>query len=234
LQSGEREWFKETSESTLNYLDSSLDGLSEQEAQKRINEYGANQLEELDRIGPIRMFLQQFANPMVIILLFAIVISIATVSLHGSHETEGLIDAIVISAIVIINAVFGFVQEYRSEKALEALKDLSAPKAITKRDGEWKEIEALYLVPGDVVSLEAGDIVPADGRILNQAGLETDESTLTGESLAVQKSIGVITTEEPAIATTARSRRLREKIGGNRTRYLISCIFCSRFHQCHL
>ncbi|MFW9975707.1 MAG: cation-translocating P-type ATPase [Candidatus Thorarchaeota archaeon] len=195
----EHEWFKESSESTLKHLNSSMDGLSDQEAERRINEYGPNELEEVGRIGPLRMFLQQFANPMVIILLFAIIISIATVSLHSSHEAEGFIDAIVISSIVLINAVFGFIQEYRSEQALEALKDLSAPKAVAKRNGEWREIEARFIVPGDIISLEAGDIVPADGRILSLVGLETDESTLTGESLAVQKSSKMITTEKPAL-----------------------------------
>ncbi|MDH4215026.1 MAG: cation-translocating P-type ATPase [Candidatus Thorarchaeota archaeon] len=195
----EHEWFKETSDSTLMHFNSSMDGLSDNEAERRINEYGLNELKEVGRIGPLRMFFQQFANPMVIILLFAIFISVVTVTLQGSHGGEGFIDAIVITAIVLINAVFGFVQEYRSEQALEALKDLSAPKAIAKRSGEWKEIEARFLVPGDIVSLEAGDIVPADGRILNFAGLETDESTLTGESIAVQKSSKVITTENPAL-----------------------------------
>lgn len=195
----EHEWFKETSDSTLMHFNSSMDGLSDNEAERRINEYGLNELKEVGRIGPLRMFFQQFANPMVIILLFAIFISVVTVTLQGSHGGEGFIDAIVITAIVLINAVFGFVQEYRSEQALEALKDLSAPKAIAKRSGEWKEIEARFLVPGDIVSLEAGDIVPADGRILNFAGLETDESTLTGESISVQKSSKVITTENPAL-----------------------------------
>ncbi|MFW9834329.1 MAG: cation-translocating P-type ATPase [Candidatus Thorarchaeota archaeon] len=199
MQESEHDWFKETAEDTLRYLGSSVDGLNEQEAERRLNEYGPNELEEIGRIGPLRMFLQQFVNPMVIILLFAIVISIVTVSLHGSHEEEGFIDAFVISSIVLINAIFGFVQEYRSEKALEALKDLSAPKAVAKRDDEWKEVEARILVPGDIVSLEAGDIVPADGRVLDSVGLETDESTLTGESLAVQKSKNVITTEKPAL-----------------------------------
>ncbi len=195
----EHEWFKETSESTLKHFSSSMDGLSDQEADRRIDEYGLNELEEVGRIGPLRMFLQQFANPMVIILLFAIIFSIATVSLHSSHEAEGFIDAIVISSIVLINAIFGFVQEYRSEQALEALKDLSAPKSVTKRNGEWKQIDARFIVPGDIISLEAGDIVPADGRILSLVGLETDESTLTGESLAVHKSSKVITTEKPAL-----------------------------------
>jgi Ca2+-transporting ATPase len=193
------DWFKETSESTLKILNSSSVGLSDEEAERRLIEYGINELEEVKKIGPLRMFLQQFVNPMVIILLFAIIISIATVLLHGSHEEEGFIDAIVISAIVFINAIFGFIQEYRSEKALEALRDLSAPMARIKRSGEWVEVEARELVPGDIVSLEAGDIVPADGRLLTAIGLATDEAALTGESLAVQKTTKAITLEKPAL-----------------------------------
>ncbi|MFW9921304.1 MAG: cation-translocating P-type ATPase, partial [Candidatus Thorarchaeota archaeon] len=195
----EYEWFRRTPEETLERLNSSENGLSSEEANQRLFEYGPNELEEADRISPFRMFLEQFANPMVIILLFAIIISVATVMLHGSHEEEGFIDAFVISAIVLINAIFGFVQEYRSEQALEALKDLSAPMAIVKRDGEWIEIEARNLVPGDIVSLEAGDIVPADARLLTSSGLATDEAALTGESLAVHKRVKEISSERPAL-----------------------------------
>lgn len=199
MQNEKHNWFAETPEVTLSYFNSSMDGLTNQEANQRLSEYGYNELEELGRVSPLRMFLQQFANPMVIILIFAIIISIATTTLHGSHEEEGFIDAIVIAAIVIINAVFGFVQEYRSEQALQALKDLAAPKALAKREGDWIEIEARNLVPGDVISLEAGDIVPADGRLLNLTGLTTDEAALTGESLAVQKNSNVIASEKPSL-----------------------------------
>jgi len=197
--SEKHEWFRKTPEDALHQLGSSEGGLKSGEAEKRLFEYGPNELEEVKRTGPLRMFLEQFANPMVIILLFAIIISIATVILHGSHEEEGFIDAFVITAIVMINAIFGFVQEYRSEQALEALKDLSAPMAIAKRDGEWQEIEARSLVPGDVISLEAGDIIPADARLLTSSGLATDEAALTGESLAVHKRVKEITSERPAL-----------------------------------
>ncbi|TFG34867.1 cation-translocating P-type ATPase [Candidatus Thorarchaeota archaeon] len=199
ILSAKNEWFKKSPEEVLQSLNSSTEGLTNQEAEQRLLEYGPNELEELGRIGPLRMFLQQFTNPMVVILLFAIIISIAISSLHGSHESEGIIDAIVISAIVMINAIFGFVQEYRSEKALEALKDLSAPKAVVKRNGEWEEIEASQIVPGDVISLESGDIVPADARLLTVVGLSTDESALTGESVAVQKTVKAISSEKSAL-----------------------------------
>lgn len=197
--SDSKEWFQLNPEETMRLLATTPNGLSSEEAEKRLIEYGPNELEEVKRAGPLRMFLQQFANPMVIILLFAIIISVATVLLHGSHEEEGFIDAIVISAIVLINAIFGFVQEYKSEQALEALKDLSAPMAIAKRDGEWLEIEARHLVPGDIISLEAGDIIPADARLLTSSGLATDEAALTGESLAVHKRVTEISAERPSL-----------------------------------
>jgi Ca2+-transporting ATPase len=195
----EYEWFRETSEASLQHLNTSMDGLNEEQVNSRLASYGPNELEEVGRVSPLIMFFQQFANPMVVILLFAILISIATVAVHGSHEAEGYIDAIVIAAIVLINAVFGFVQEYRSEKALEELRDLSAPIAVAKRNGKWLQIEATNLVPGDIIQLEGGDIVPADARLLTHSGLSTDESALTGESVPVQKRIEAITTDEPAI-----------------------------------
>lgn len=199
MLSDRNNWFRQTPKDTLRQLNSSTEGLSAVEAERRLIEYGPNEIEDSGRAGPLRMFLQQFANPMVIILLVAIAVSVATVMVHGSHEEEGFIDAIVISAIVLINAAFGFIQEYRSEQALEALKDLSAPLAVAKRDGEWVEIEARSLVPGDVILLQAGDIVPADGRLMTAVGLSADEAALTGESLATQKNVNVITDERPAL-----------------------------------
>ncbi|TFG09350.1 cation-translocating P-type ATPase, partial [Candidatus Thorarchaeota archaeon] len=195
----EQDWFRKTPAETLKHLDTSESGLTETEAAERLEEYGPNELEEVRRVSPLQMFLEQFANPMVIILLFAIVISVVTVLLHGSHEEEGFIDAIVISAIVIINAVFGFVQEYKSEQALEALKDLSAPMAVVKRGGEWMELEARSLVPGDIISLETGNIVPADARLLSASGLAIDEAPLTGESVSVQKTVEAIPAKNPPL-----------------------------------
>ncbi len=194
-----QDWFRETPKETLEHLNTTDSGLTQAEATERLQKYGPNELEEVQRAGPFRMFLQQFADPMVAILLFAIAISVITVLLHGSHEEEGFIDAIVISAIVLINAVFGFVQEYKSEKALDALRELSAPVAAVKRDGEWMEVEARELVPGDIISLEIGNIVPADGRLLSVYGLAIDEAALTGESLSVEKTVQPIPVENPPL-----------------------------------
>jgi Ca2+-transporting ATPase len=205
MEKAETEWHMKTVEDTVTGLKTSDLGLSSKEAESRLNRYGPNELEESGRMGPLRMFLQQFANPMVVILLFAVAVSIGTFLVHGSHEEEGLIDAIVISAIVLLNAVFGFVQEYRSEKALEALKDLSAPMAIVKRNGELTEIEARELVPGDVIYIETGDIIPADARLMSAVNLSTDESSLTGESTAVNKGTEPILQERIAIGDKTNS-----------------------------
>ena len=113
MEKTEQYWHTTTVETTLSELSTSQAGLRSEEAEKRLTRFGPNELEEVDRPGPLRMFLEQFANPMVAILLFAVIVSIATFLVHGIHEAEGLIDAVIISAIVLLNATFGFVQEYR-------------------------------------------------------------------------------------------------------------------------
>jgi Ca2+-transporting ATPase len=196
----EGRWYSNDKEHVLQALDTTEEGLTNVEAQKRIDEYGFNELVETGKVHPIMMFLRQFTDPMVIILLVAIVISVLTTMLSNSHgDDHGYIDAIVISAIVIFNAVFGFVQEYRSERALEALKEMAAPKARVKRDGLWTETESRNLVPGDLMGFEAGDRVPADGRVIYAVGLSADEAVLTGESIAVRKIEEPIHLSNPAV-----------------------------------
>ncbi|RLI60325.1 MAG: hypothetical protein DRO93_07310, partial [Candidatus Thorarchaeota archaeon] len=193
------QWYSNDVESVLRELDTSREGLSSKEAEARLEEYGFNEIVETGKKSPIMMFLEQFTDPMVIILLVAIVISVFTSMMPESHEEGGLIDALVITAIVIFNAIFGFIQEYRSEQALEALKDLAAPRARVKRDGLWVEIDSRYVVPGDVISLEAGNKVPADGRVIYAVGLAADESALTGESISVRKIDEPIYLESPVV-----------------------------------
>ncbi|MFX1369331.1 MAG: cation-translocating P-type ATPase [Promethearchaeota archaeon] len=196
----EGQWYSNDKEHVIQALGTTEEGLSNSEAQKRIEKYGFNELVEIGRVHPIMMFLRQFTDPMVIILLVAIVISVVTTMLSNSRgDDHGYIDAIVISAIVVFNAVFGFVQEYRSERALEALKDMAAPRARVKRDGLWTEIESRNLVPGDLVGFEAGDRVPADGRVIYAVGLSADEAVLTGESIAVRKIEEPIFLTSPAV-----------------------------------
>ncbi len=153
-------------------------GLSEKEAEKRLLEYGHNELMERKKASAISIFFSQFKDFMVMVLLAATLISFSL------GET---MDAIAIIIIVVMNAVLGFIQEYRTEKSLEALKDLSAPHATVIRDGKEKEIQAREIVPGDLIILEAGHIVPADCLLIEGLGIQVNESILTGESVAVEK-----------------------------------------------
>lgn len=166
-------------EQTLTELKTDIKtGLSTAEVKKRQQEYGPNQLIEKGMKSPWRILLDQFTEIMVIILIIAAIISVLL------HETT---DAIVIFIIVVINAALGFSQEYRAEKAMAALKRLSAPKVKVRRDGHLHEIPARDLVPGDVIQLDAGDAVAADCRLIEAINLRVQEAVLTGESEAVEK-----------------------------------------------
>ncbi|ARU62372.1 ATPase [Tumebacillus avium] len=159
------------------------DGLTNAEAEKRREQFGENRLNEAEQKSWLTLFLNQFRDFMVLVLLAATLVS----GLLGEHA-----DAITIIAIIIVNGVLGFYQELRAEKSLASLKQLTAPTAHALRDGQKISIAASDLVPGDVIFLESGDRVPADVRILECAGLEAEESALTGESLPVQKMIAAI------------------------------------------
>ena len=154
-------------------------GLSAAEAARRLAEHGRNELAEGRRTPPIVLFLNQFKDFMVLVLIGATLIS----GLLGEY-----MDAITILAIIVLNGVLGFVQEYRAEQSLRALKALSAPTAQRRpRTGRMQDIPAANLVPGDIVMLESGDRVPADLRLLEANSLYTEESALTGESVPVEK-----------------------------------------------
>jgi Ca2+-transporting ATPase len=157
--------------------------LSQEDAERRLEKFGPNELVEKKRITPLQIFLAQFKDVFVIMLLIAVAISLAI----GES-----IDASIIGAIVVLNAVVGFYQEYRSEKALEAMKRMTAPRARVLRSGREQFIPAREVVPGDVVLLEAGDRIPADGRLLEVVDLKTDEAALTGESTPVAKNRGAL------------------------------------------
>ncbi len=155
-------------------------GLSDKEAVKKLKEHGPNTLAEAKRISPLKIFLQQFSDFMVMILLAATAIS----ALMGE-----MTEAVTIVAIVLLNAILGFVQEYRTEKTMEALKGLAAPTAKVVRSGRSVVIPAEQIVPGDLIILETGDRVPADASLLESSSLQVDESLLTGESVPVEKSV---------------------------------------------
>jgi len=158
--------------------------LSNKDVESRLSEYGPNQLEEKKGRTPFKIFISQFNDFMIWILIAAAFIS-------GVLIRE-VADAIVILVILVINSVLGFVQEYRAEQALQALKELASPSALVIRAGKEKSIYSKNLVPGDIVKLSAGDLVPADCRIIKQVNLQADESILTGESLPVIKITTII------------------------------------------
>jgi Ca2+-transporting ATPase len=172
-------WHCEAPDAALGRLGSSAaTGLSAAEAGARLARFGPNAIREAARRSPWRMFLDQFTDFMIIVLIVAAVIS----GLIGEAA-----DTIAILAIVVLNAVIGFVQEYRAEKAIAALKKLAAANARVLREGRVREIPAADLVPGDIVLLEAGALVPADLRLVQCAALKTEEAALTGESVPAEK-----------------------------------------------
>lgn len=162
-------------------------GLTDSDAEARLEKFGPNQLVEKKRKPAWVMFLAQFKDLMILILMAAAVVS----GLVGDVK-----DTVVILIIVVLNAVVGFVQEYRAEKAMEALKKMSSPMATVLRNGSQKSIDAANLVPGDIVHLEAGNMVPADIRLLESHSLRIEEASLTGESVAVEKQPKELTGED--------------------------------------
>ena len=172
--------YKKTIGEILQEMGSGPAGLSSGEAARRLKQYGPNSLQEKPKRGALAMFMDQFKDFMILILIAAAVVSGAI--------GEGL-DTAIILAIVLLNALMGFFQEYRAQKAMEALKKMAAPSAVAIRDGEATSIPAAMLTPGDVVTLDAGSVVPADLRLIEVASLKTEEAVLTGESLSVEKHI---------------------------------------------
>jgi len=163
-------------------------GLTSDEAENRLHQYGLNTIREEKKISAFKIILDQFKSPLIWILIAATIISLFL---------KEFIDAGVIGAIVILNAILGFVQEYKAEKAIEALKKMASPKAKVIRDSQEKEIESRYLVPGDIIILETGDKIPADARLIELHSLETQEATLTGESTPVIKKQETLKKDTP-------------------------------------
>ncbi|MBP3435035.1 MAG: HAD-IC family P-type ATPase, partial [Clostridia bacterium] len=181
-------FYCEGADSVLKELGSTAEGLTQAEADKRLAENGKNKLDAAPGKSLIRRFLEQLADPMIIILLAAAAIS----GVLAVVENEGFTDVIIILAVVIINAVLGVYQESKAEKAIEALQQMSAATSKVLRDGRIVTVHSEDLVVGDVVLLEAGDAVPADARILESASMQVEEAALTGESVPVTKFIDII------------------------------------------
>lgn len=172
------DWHTLNSSKVLEELRTTENGISAAEAGIRLQATGYNELKEKKRITPITLFLNQFKSFLVLILVIAAVIS---------YLIENVIDTILIFGIIVVNALFGFVQEFKAEKTLESLKKLSSRKAKVIRDGEERLIDSRELVPGDILVIAEGDKIPADARIIEVFNLKVDESSLTGESVSVTK-----------------------------------------------
>jgi Ca2+-transporting ATPase len=183
-------WHTLSGQETLSYLETTPTGLSQTEAAQRLAQYGLNELQAAHRVSPWTILLEQFKNVLIIVLLVATILS-AFLG-HG-------VEAIAIAVIVLFAVLLGFVQEYRAERAIEALRQMASPTAAVLRDGKEVELPARDLVPGDITILRAGDKVPADVRLLESINLQVEEAALTGESVPVSKSVQPLANGELAI-----------------------------------
>ncbi|MBW2980956.1 calcium-translocating P-type ATPase, SERCA-type [Candidatus Woesearchaeota archaeon] len=181
-------YYDEEIKEVFKELNTSEKGISSSEAEKRLEKYGLNELKEGKKISPLRIFLQQFASPIVWVLIGAFIISLVI-------KEEA--DAVIIGFIVVVNAIVGFIQEYKADKAIEALKKMASLKATVIRDGKQQQIDATNLVPGDIVILTTGEKIPADARLIEAVNLQTQEAALTGESLPIKKVTKVFKKDTP-------------------------------------
>ena len=176
----------------LDELHSSSQGLTAAEAEARLAKFGPNKLKEAEKPSLLQRFLTQLKDPMLLILMAAAAVSAVTNALSGESFTE----VFIILAVVLLNAILGVVQESKAEAAIEALQSMTAARCKVLRDGHQLVVESSQLVPGDVVVLEAGDAIPADGRLLECASLKIEEAALTGESVPVTKAVELLTGSE--------------------------------------
>lgn len=182
------EHYRKSVTDSLQELQSSAKGLTSAEVQSRLEKDGYNEIKGRDRDPLWKLFLENFKDPMVVVLLIA-----AAIQIFMGHVMESLI----IFLVLILNAVISVVQTRKAESSLAALQQMSAPEAKVQRDGALLSIPARELVRGDIVILEAGDFVPADGRIIESGSLKINEGMLTGESEAVEKHTDIIDQEAP-------------------------------------
>ena len=202
------EYFSSKAEQVLQSLQTDpAQGLSAAEAAKRLEQHGANVLREKKKKTNLQRFLDQFKDVMILILIAAAIVSFVIACVEGNPGE--FFEPALILLIVILNAVMGMLQESKAEKALDALKSMSAPHARVLRDGTEQIIDAASLVPGDIIRLEAGDFVPADARLLHSAGLKSEESALTGESVPSEKDA-----QEPVAADAALGDRVNMVFSG--------------------
>ena len=185
-------YFSREKDDVFRELETSEGGLSSTEAANRLEKYGKNKLAEGKKVGVVRKFLKQLADPMIIVLLVAAVLSAIT----SVYEGESLADVFIILFVVVLNSVLGVFQESKAEKAIDALKEMTAAKSKVLRDGNQITLRSEELTVGDIIILEAGDAVPADARIIECASMKVEEAALTGESVPVIKQTEAIEGEE--------------------------------------
>jgi Ca2+-transporting ATPase len=173
------QFYDKTIEKTLVELNTKEEGLTEEEAKIRLKKYGPNEIKRYKKIQTLKIFLKQFKSPLILILIIATIISLFL---------KQITDSILISIILILNSILGFSQEYKAEKSIQALKKLAAPLAIVLRNNKKQVIHSEDLVPGDILLIEQGSVIPADARLIENYNLKVNESTLTGESTPVEKS----------------------------------------------
>ena len=181
-------WYTRSLDEIYDALATTTEGLDAATAKRRLETVGPNEITGEQGRGPVRIFLAQFASGLVVVLLAAAALSIAI-----GH----VVDAVLIGSILLLNGVFGFVQEYRAEQSLDALREMATPEVTARRNGTEQVVDSTALVPGDVIRLAQGDVVPADARVVEADSLEADEAALTGESVPVEKGTGVLADGTP-------------------------------------
>ena len=197
-----KEWYSLSSEEVFKTFGTDpQNGLTDEQIEKAREEHGLNEITSKNKKTVFQMMIEQFKDFMIIILLIAAAIS----GYVGVQEGEGFADSIIILIIVILNAVIGVAQELKAQKSLEALKNLSAPHCKVVRNGKVENIESKYLVPGDIVTLDTGDYIPADLRLTEAVNLKIQEAALTGESVPVDKNCETITSENVGIGDRTNS-----------------------------
>ncbi|MFB6192991.1 MAG: HAD-IC family P-type ATPase, partial [Candidatus Nanohaloarchaea archaeon] len=190
-----KDWHSASIEEVFSKLGTGREGLESEEAEKRLEKEGMNEIKSDEEVSPLKIFVSQFQDFLIYLLLAAALLSVGIGFLPG--QSPQLREATLIAGILFANGVFGFIQDYKAEKSIEAFKNLSTPEATVIRDGKKVNIDASEVVPGDVIMLDQGDAVPADARIIEQSSLSTDESALTGESTNVEKQAGTKAEDVP-------------------------------------
>ncbi|MFD1672926.1 cation-translocating P-type ATPase [Agrilactobacillus yilanensis] len=197
-------YYAQSAEDVLKQFQSTAQGLSDAEIQKRLEKYGPNALAEGKRKTKIQRFFDQFKDFMIIVLLVAAVIS-------GAVAQEWA-DALIILAVVLINAFMGVIQESKAEEAIDALKEMATPEARVRRNNAVSSVSSEKLVPGDIVLLEAGDVVPADLRLIEAASLKIEEAALTGESVPVEKDLNATIAEDAPLGDRANMAYMNSNV----------------------